>query len=192
MKSYSQSDVALYVITAVMEGNCYELLSGSGNVENNSHCQKVYIRESVLLFNFLFALRSTHSYWCQWRIIYSESERDTWIKSGTGEFVTIGRPQKMFKNLNYSFKYFCVIYSRSLFNLSFKIKSMLKGYMQCLSLIHENVPHSYLILFFFYLTASCKEMYLGLCDKRCSHDFIRLVGFFQFFFKLSCKNWVQL
>lgn len=97
MKSYSQSDVALYVITAVMEGNCYELLSGSGNVENNSHCQKVYIRESVLLFNFLFALRSTHSYWCQWRIIYSESERDTWIKSGTGEFVTIGRPIKCLK-----------------------------------------------------------------------------------------------
>lgn len=30
----------------------------------------------------------------------------------------------------------------------------------------------------FYLTASCKEMYLGLCDKRCSHDFIRLVGIF--------------
>lgn len=29
----------------------------------------------------------------------------------------------------------------------------------------------------FYLTASCKEMYLGLCDKRCSHDFIRLVFF---------------
>lgn len=108
MKSYSQSDVALYVITAVMEGNCYELLSGSGNVESNSHCQKVYIRESVLLFNFLFALRSTHSYWCQWRIIYSESERDTWIKSGTGEF----------NDLNYSFKYFCVIYSRSLIYLS--------------------------------------------------------------------------
>lgn len=51
-ESYSQSDVALYVITAVMEGNCYELLSGSGNVENNSLFQKVYIRESVLLFIF--------------------------------------------------------------------------------------------------------------------------------------------
>lgn len=128
-----------------MEGNCYELLSGSGNVENNSHCQKVYIRESVLLFNFLFALRSTHSYWCQWRIIYSESERDTWIKSGTGEFVTIGRPQKMFNDLNYSFKYFCVIYSRSLFNLSFKIKSMLKTMCN----VYHLYMKMYLILIWF-------------------------------------------
>lgn len=34
----------------------------------------------------------------------------------------------------------------------------------------------------FYLTASCKEMYLGLCDKRCSHDFIRLV----FLLQITC------
>lgn len=119
MKSYSLSDVALYVITAVMEGNCYELLLGSGNVENNSLFQKVSISESLYFYlNFLSVHRSTHSYWCQWRIIYSESERDTWIKSGTGEFVTIGRPQKMFNDLNYSFKYFCVIYSRSFIYLS--------------------------------------------------------------------------
>lgn len=51
-ESCSQSDVALYVITAVMEGNCYELLSGSGNVENNSLFQKVSISESVYFYLF--------------------------------------------------------------------------------------------------------------------------------------------
>lgn len=52
-----KSDVALYVITAVMEGNCYELLSGSGNVENNSFFQKVSISGS-LYFYLIFSLPS--------------------------------------------------------------------------------------------------------------------------------------
>lgn len=56
-ESYSQSDVALYVITAVMDGNCYELLSGSGNVENKSLFQKVSISES-LYFYLIFSLPS--------------------------------------------------------------------------------------------------------------------------------------
>lgn len=44
--------MVLYFIAAGMEGNCYELLSRSGNVENNSLFQKVSISESVLLFIF--------------------------------------------------------------------------------------------------------------------------------------------
>lgn len=146
MKSYSLSDVALYVITAVMEGNCYELLSGSGNVENKSLFQKVSISESLYFYlNFLSVHRSTHSYWCQWRIIYSESERDTWIKSGTGEFVTIGKNCLMISIIVSS------IFVWFIQDLSFIFQDQIhaQGYVQCLSLIHENVPHSYLILFFF-------------------------------------------
>lgn len=95
----------------------------------------------------------------------------------------------MFNDLNYSFKYFCVIYSRSLIYLSrsnpcSRLCAMFITYTwKCTTFLFDCV--------LFYLTASCKEMYLGLCDKRCSHDFIRLVFFFQFFFKLSCRNWVQ-
>lgn len=86
--------------------------------------------------------------------------------------------QKMFNDLNYSFKYFCVIYSRSLIYLSrsnpcSRLCAMFITYTwKCTTFLFDFV--------LFYLTASCKEMYLGLCDKRCSHDFIRLVFFFNF------------
>lgn len=82
----------------------------------------------------------------------------------------------MFNDLNYSSKYFCVSYSRSLIYLSrsnpcSRLCAMFITYTwKCATFLFDFV--------LFYLAASCKEMYLGLCDKRCSHDFIRLVCFF--------------
>lgn len=135
-ESYSQSDVALYVITAVMDGNCYELLSGSGNVENNSLFQKFSISEG-LYFYLIFSLPSDqHILIGANEGLYTLNLNE--IHESSLELVSFDyrQAQKMFKNLCFRFKYFCVIYSKSLFNLSFKIKSMLKS--MC------NVYHLYM------------------------------------------------
>lgn len=99
-ESYSQSDVALYVITAVMDGNCYELLSGSGNVENNSLFQKFSISES-LYFYLIFSLPSDQ------HILIGANEglytlnlneiHESSLELVSFDYITIGRPRKCLK-----------------------------------------------------------------------------------------------
>ena len=67
------------------------------------YCIRIYLCErsgpvSIKLFTFCLkchssydfwhlVFRSAYSNWCQWRIIYSESERNTWSKLGAGKTI---------------------------------------------------------------------------------------------------------